>query len=233
MLFKRLKQDDGQVSVAVILLSVLVLAAAIGIFIFGEANDVRTRAQKAADASSLAAARDVREAFLPKFARSHVSPLGEIVGPVAPPGLPANPTVVISTLGSAGKSGAYQFAEKNGSSLSSYSATGNLFTSKVQSKEKQVVSPVGKKARESLSAPAEATAKVKTDKVFCTSPPGKYTPFIPAQPELPRTLISWQVTCTGNGHTATVKYVGFGTAGNNFYSHKDAWRKVFDIKLEN
>lgn len=225
----RFKREDGQVSLAVVLLSIAIIAAAVGVFIFGEANDARTRAQKGADASALGAARDAREAFLPAFARSHkappqITPVGTIhFGTVVPP------TTTFMQFTQHGKSAAFQFAQKNGTGLTDHRAVVNRFTSEVQSNEKKVESPVGSKARESMSAPAEATAKVKTDEVTCYPNMAKYSP-IPNNPEL-QMLMSWSITCSGNGHTATLNYVPPSPMAINFYGNEDKWRKIFDIDL--
>lgn len=225
----RFKREDGQVSLAVVLLSIAIIAAAVGVFIFGEANDARTRAQKGADASALGAARDAREAFLPAFARSHkappkVTPTGTIhFGTVVPP------TTTFMQFTKHGKSAAFQFAQKNGTGLTDHRAIVNRFTSEVQSNEEKVESPVGSKARKSMSAPAEATAKVKTDEVTCYPNMAIYTP-IKNQPEL-QMLKSWSITCSRNGHTETLKYVPPSPMAVNFYGNEDKWRKIFDIDL--
>lgn len=224
----RFKREDGQVSLAVVLLSIAIIAAAVGVFIFGEANDARTRAQKGADASALGAARDAREAFLPAFARSHkappkITPVGSIhFGKVVPP------TTTFMQYTKHGKAAAYKFAQKNGTGLSDHRAVVNRFTSEVQSNEEKVESPVGSKARKSMSAPAEATAKVKTDEVHCFPLPAKYVP-IPDTPN--QILISWSIQCTGNGRTATLEYVDPNPMAINFYGNEDKWRKIFDIDL--
>lgn len=217
----RLKREDGQVSLAVLLLSVLVIAAAVGAFIFGEANDSRTRAQKAADAAALAAARDVRERFIPAFARAHVPP-----PPVAGPAIPANPIMVLNPLGEVGRHGAFTFAQKNESQLSRYDAKGNLFEADVQSNEREVGSPVGSRARKKISAPGDAVAKIKTENVHC------YSTNVKRAPKEPFHVLSWSMVCSGNGHTARVNYSGPTTALNDVESHKKEWRRVFDIKLD-
>lgn len=224
----RSKREDGQVSLAVLLLSVAVIAASVGVFIFGEANDARTRAQKGADASALAAARDARNAFLPAFARSHkappkITPLGTVhFGTVVPP------SVTFAPYSKYGKSGAYAYAQKNGTGLTSFKAVGNRFTSEVQSDEVNVESPVGSKARKRISAPAEATAKVKTDEVVCYPPPAKYVPIPKTTNQM---LVSWSITCTGNGHTETLNYVDPNPMAVDFKAKEDKWRKVFAVKL--
>lgn len=225
----RLRQDDGQVSVAVLLLAVALIAAAVGVFIFGEANDARTRAQKGADAAALAAARDIREAFIPAFSRRHTAPprvtqLGTIVG-----GKPANPTAVVSEMGIYGRFGAYQFAQKNESRLANYNATGNVVTADVQSEEREVESPVADEARKSLSAPASATAQIQTNSVQCFGPPAEYAPIADTTQQL---LVSWSIRCTGNGHTATVHFSGPSTSVSDVYSSLESWRKVFDVTLD-
>ncbi|EFG47368.1 hypothetical protein HMPREF0183_1359 [Brevibacterium mcbrellneri ATCC 49030] len=217
----RLKREDGQVSLAVLLLSVLVIAAAVGAFIFGEANDSRTRAQKAADASALAAARDVRERFIPAFARAHIPP-----PPVAGPAVPANPTVVLSPLGEVGRHGAFTFAQKNESQLSRYVAQGNRFEANVQSNKREVGSPVGSRARKKISAPGDAVAKIKTENVHC------YSTNIKRAPTKPFHVLSWSMVCSGNGHTARVNYFGATTTLSDIDSRKKEWRRVFDIKLD-
>lgn len=217
----RLKREDGQVSLAVLLLSVLVIAAAVGAFIFGEANDSRTRAQKGADAAALAAARDVRERFIPAFARAHIPP-----PPVAGPAIPANPIMVLTPLGEVGRHGAFTFAQKNESQLSRYMATGNRFEANVQSNKREVGSPVGSRARKKISAPGDAVAKIKTENVHC------YSTNVKRAPKEPFHVLSWSMVCSGNGHTARVNYFGATTALNDVESHKKEWRRVFDIKLD-
>lgn len=217
----RLKREDGQVSLAVLLLSVLVIAAAVGAFVFGEANDSRTRAQKGADAAALAAARDVRERFIPAFARAHIPP-----PPVAGPAIPANPIVVLTPLGEVGRHGAFTFAQKNESQLSRYVAKGNRFEADVQSNEREVGSPVGSRARKKISAPGDAVAKIKTENVHC------YSTNIKRAPKEPFHVLSWSMVCSGNGHTARVNYFGPSTMLNDIDSHKKEWRRVFDIKLD-
>ena len=217
----RLKREDGQVSLAVLLLSVLVIAAAVGAFIFGEANDSRTRAQKGADAAALAAARDVRERFIPAFALAHIPP-----PPVAGPAIPANPIVVLTPLGEVGRHGAFTFAQKNESQLSRYMATGNRFEANAQSNKREVGSPVGSRARKKISAPGDAVAKIKTENVHC------YSTNVKRAPKEPFHVLSWSMVCSGNGHTARVNYFGATTALNDVESHKKEWRRVFDIKLD-
>lgn len=217
----RLRREDGQVSLAVLLLSLAIIAAAVGAFIFGEANDSRTRAQKGADAAALAAARDVRERFIPAFAYAHTPP-----PPVAGPAIPANPLVVLSPLGEVGRHGAFTFAQKNESQLSRYMATGNRFEANVQSKKREVGSPVGSRARKKISAPGDAVAKIKTDEVSC------HSTDIERQKTKPFLVKTWAMVCSGNGHTARVNYFGPTTMLNDIDSHKKEWRRVFDIKLD-
>lgn len=223
----RFKREDGQVSLAVVLLSIAIIAAAVGVFIFGEANDARTRAQKGADASALGAARDAREAFLPAFARSHkappkITPIGTIhTGKVVPP------TTTFMQYTQHGKAAAFKFAQKNGTGLTDHRAIVNRFTSEVQSNEEKVESPVGSKARKSMSAPAEATAKVKTDEVHCIAPPATYVPIN----DKAQMLKTWSIRCTRDGHTATLEYVDPSPMAINFYGNEDKWRKIFDIDL--
>lgn len=217
----RLKREDGQVSLAVLLLSVVIIAAAVGAFIFGEANDSRTRAQKGADAAALAAARDVRERFIPAFARAHVPP-----PPVAGPAIPANPVMVLSPLGEVGRHGAFTFAQKNESQLSRYMATGNRFEANVQSNKREVGSPVGSRARKKISAPGDAVAKIKTENVHC------HSTNIKRAPTKPFNVLSWSMVCSGNGHTARVNYFGATTTLSDIDSRKKEWRRVFDIKLD-
>lgn len=214
----RLKREDGQVSLAVLLLSLAIIAAAVGAFIFGEANDSRTRAQKAADAAALAAARDVRERFIPAFARAHVPP-----PPAAGPAIPANPLVVLSPLGEVGRHGAFTYSQKNESQLSRYMASGNRFEANVQSNKREVGSPVGSRARKKISAPGDAVAKIKTESVYCHSTDIK---------RVKGQVITWAMVCSGNGHTARVNYFGPTTTLNDIDSHKKEWRRVFDIKLD-
>ncbi|WP_347032124.1 pilus assembly protein TadG-related protein [Brevibacterium paucivorans] len=220
MLHSRFRRDDGQVSLAVILLSIAIIAAAVGVFIFGEANDARGRAQKAADAASLAAARDVREKFIPAFALAHTPP-----PPKVGPAIPANPLFVLAPLGEFGRHGAYQFANKNESQLSSYKAKGNRFFADVQSNQKEVHSPVGSKARQKISAPGDAVAIIKTDTVHCHSTNIKRDPKTGI-------VISWSMVCTGNGHSARVNYFTALTAMNDIDSRMDEWRRLFEVRLE-
>lgn len=224
----RFKREDGQVSLAVVLLSIAIIAAAVGVFIFGEANDARTRAQKGADASALGAARDAREAFLPAFARSHIAPPKITLKNSVHFGKVVPPTTTFTKYTQHGKSAAFKFAQKNGTGLTDHRAIVNRFTSEVQSNEEKVESPVGSKARNSMSAPAEATAKVKTDEVHCVPLKAHYV-SIPRTPN--QVLVSWSIRCTGNGHTATLKYVDPNPMAVNFYGNEDKWRKIFDIDL--
>lgn len=217
----RLKREDGQVSLAVLLLSVVIIAAAVGAFIFGEANDSRTRAQKGADAAALAAARDVRERFIPAFALAHIPP-----PPVAGPAIPANPVMVLSPLGEVGRHGAFTFAQKNESELSRYLAQGNRFEANVQSNKREVGSPVGSRARKKISAPGDAVAKIKTENVHC------HSTNIKRAPTKPFNVLSWSMVCSGNGHTARVNYFGATTTLSDIDSRKKEWRRVFDIKLD-
>lgn len=214
----RLKREDGQVSLAVLLLSLAIIAAAVGAFIFGEANDSRTRAQKGADAAALAAARDVRERFIPAFALAHIPP-----PPVAGPAVPANPIMVLSPLGEVGRHGAFTFAQKNESQLSRYVAKGNRFEANVQSDKREVGSPVGSRARKKISAPGDAVAKIKTEGVYCHSTDVH---------RVKGQVMTWAMVCSGNGHSARVNYFGPTTTLNDVESHKKEWRRVFDIKLD-
>lgn len=59
-------------ALAVILLSVLVLAVGLSLMIFGQASDARGKAQKSADAAVLAAAEDVRKEWVEQWVREMV-----------------------------------------------------------------------------------------------------------------------------------------------------------------
>jgi len=68
------QQDDGQVSLAVVLLALVVIIAGVGLLVIGQASDARGKAQKAADAAALGAAEQVKESSIVDFARFQQPP---------------------------------------------------------------------------------------------------------------------------------------------------------------
>lgn len=200
-----------------ILLSLMILAAGVGAFVFGETVDSRTRAQKAADAASLAAARDVRDLLIPAFSRGHIAPT-----PVSPPIL-TDWQIQSGFVNAMGVRGANDFAGRNDSTVTKYSPRALEITVDTLSNDREVKSPVGDAVRESLNSPATATAYIDASKIRCTS-------RVIRDPRT-RAVISWSVTCTGNGSSATANYIGSSTVPTNVAGNLDAWRKLFVIRL--
>ncbi|GAB3676932.1 pilus assembly protein TadG-related protein [Angustibacter aerolatus] len=58
------RREEGQITLPLLVLVLVLFACALGMFGFGEASDSRGKAQKAADASALAAAKYARDGML-------------------------------------------------------------------------------------------------------------------------------------------------------------------------
>lgn len=213
MLCRLLKRDDGQVSLSVILLSLIILAAGIGAFVFGEAADARSRAQKSADAAALAAARDTRDTLIEMYTHGHVpTPPRPILTPWETHILVANQS---------GRAGASDYASRNASSVTSYVPAGYRITVDTASNETPVESPVGKKVRKSLSSPATATAELDKSGMFCT---------VVNVVIVKGVIVEWSMKCTRKGRTAHAHYVA-PLLTMPVALDKDSWRRLFDIRL--
>lgn len=213
-LFRR--REDGQMTLPVLLLSLAILAATIGGFIVAEAVDTRTRAQKGADAAALAAARDVRDDMIWTFSRGHI-----VASPVGPITRTTWPTAFgISSM--SGSPGATDFARRNDTTLSSYRPGVQRITTDVTTSSK-VESPVGRKAQKTLTGEATATAQIDSSGIRCRH-------HTVVRESRTRVILSWKVTCRGNGSVAHASYTG-PTALSAVITNEDAWRKLFDIRL--
>lgn len=210
------RREDGQMTLPVLLLSLAILAATIGGFIVAEAVDTRTRAQKGADAAALAAARDVRDGMIWTFSRGHI-----VVSPVGPITRSTWPTAFgLSSM--SGSPGATDFARRNDTTLSSYRPGYMEITADVTTSS-SVESPVGQRVQKSLTGEATATAEVDASGIRCTH-------RVTAREPRTRVIVSWEVTCRGNGSVARATYTG-PTALTAVIANEDAWRKLFDIRL--
>ncbi|WP_453974781.1 pilus assembly protein TadG-related protein [Brevibacterium pityocampae] len=214
-----MKKDDGQVSLTVILLSLMLLAAAVGAFVFGESIDDSSKAQKSADSAALGAARDARDALIWSYATGHIAPTNA-TDPILTSWLTQWQSASYSPEAVAG---AHSYADRNGSAVTRYDVAGDAITVDVATKTRKVVSPVGSKAVDTLSSPATATAQVDATGISC------YT-SVHREPNT-RTVISWTVTCVGRGAIANANYIGPQSSAPSL--NMTEWQKLFDIRLTN
>lgn len=73
--------EDGQMTLAMMLLAVAVLAIGVTFFVFGQATDARGTAQKAADSGSLAAADEMRDRWARAWVTTQIVPSSAGVTP--------------------------------------------------------------------------------------------------------------------------------------------------------
>lgn len=242
---RRRDPESGQVSIALVLVSVAVIGASLLFMIFGEAVDRKTEAQKAADSSALAGAEAARgnwiTAWLGGQSITVSKPTPPPPPPPPPPADPSDPdpppppppppedeeeeisfTFVApdpfwAAAGWTGYPSASSFAAKNDSViLTQYQVESpRTIAVDVSTQSKAVKSPQGKKIQETLTAPGSAAAEVRT-------PPG-----LTCMPEGMPSLEAWTLVCTSIYGSARAYYVG-----PTYISHDhDAFERMFKIKL--
>ncbi|GAB3044655.1 pilus assembly protein TadG-related protein [Sediminivirga luteola] len=218
-----LKRDDGQMSLAVVSLALVVLMVGVGLMIFGQASDSRGKAQKAADAAALAAATEMRYSWIGWWLRTQPPPKSPVDwGPARGPSS-STPSM------NAGRGAANEYAAQNdNSSVTSYrqfpSGTSVHRVTVDTLAEKTDVSGTADRLVGTPQAEATATAEVRAKAgIICRKQNVIWPPKSP-------TVISWEVICSAPGvGSATVGYIGPVPMSASY--DPDDFAKFFDIRL--
>lgn len=236
------KKDDGQVSLAVVLLALVVLIVGIGLMVIGQASDARGKAQKAADAAALAAVDAANQPWVDTWARMQTPPEDPEDGEdttYSPPQPPFQ-----ETMGSVGLSAAESYAAANSNSTvhghDFFEYNGGLrFRVDTQSEATEEVGTVNALV-DSPQGGATATAETNLRGPLVCRQDGDWPDGSDeadddddggdeADPELE----SWTLTCwvaaAGSGTSATIEYHSDTSA--DFSYDSSAVGQWFDVRL--
>lgn len=212
-------------SLAVLLLAVSVLIVGLGLVVFGQASDVRGKAQKAADAASLAAAEAAKVNWIQAWVHGQVVPDTEEDDDAS-----RDLDIFAASAGGSGYWQAVSFAQANSSStVRNYSSSTPGFRTVqiIVDIDSEVVDAQGTTADMIGDVQGDATATAElsvAEGVTCTTDGGEWE-------DDGDTLITWTITCTGNGASASVQYDGSGNAVSYDIS---AFGRLFDdVRLIN
>ncbi|WP_300343830.1 pilus assembly protein TadG-related protein [Nesterenkonia sp.] len=222
---KRLvRKDDGQVSLAVVLLGLAVLLMGIGLMVLGQASDARGKAQKAADAAALGAADSVRQQWIQAWVNGQ-----------RPPSDPGDPVRVLpfGFFGEAaslyGYDSAVGYARANSNSrVADYSVLvpepGAIRVSVETVSEQTEVVGTGDRLVGAPRGSASAVAEVRLRPgVHCRG-------SAEWDGEDEEELESWTVRCTGAGFGAVRVIYRAGGHGGVSYDPSEIGR-LFEIRL--
>ncbi len=212
-------------SLAVLLLAVSVLIVGLGLVVLGQASDVRGKAQKAADAASLAAAEEAKRNWIDAWVHGQIMPTTRADGYE----VWRDFDHYAASAGGSGYWEAVSFAQANSNStVRNYSSrTPGFRTVEITvDTDSEVVDAQGTTSNMigDVQGNATATAELSVAGVSCIGDGGQWE-------DNSQTLIAWKVTCSGNGASASVQYDGAGNAVS--YSPSAIGRLFDDIRLIN
>lgn len=218
--------EDGQMTLAMMMLAVAVLAVGVTFFVFGQATDARGTAQKAADSGALAAADEMRDRWARAWVSTQIVPESAGVSPGH------DHSHSLSTAAGAGQEAsrakAAQFAWRNDESaveeyavFASPSATSNAIHVSVgtQSPELQSVDAgIGP-----LQGEADATAEIRAaSPVTCRKEayPGAGT------------ISGWRLQCSNtDGQSASAYYPSTSQTPADLPAAINNFAELFDVRL--